>query len=76
MDALRSRALAVDPQFMNTNMRCSNRQAMVAAIEAITMREPIEYQPGIIRLGSNVDLEAHPALARRADARLSPIKLR
>jgi len=60
---------------MNTNMRCSNRQAMVAAIEAITMREPIEYQPGIIRLGSNVDVE-HPALVRRADARLSAVKPR
>ena len=56
-------------------MRCSNPQAMVTAIEAITMREPIEYQPGIIRLGSNVDLEAHPALARRADASWVQIKL-
>jgi CoA:oxalate CoA-transferase len=43
MDALRSGALALDPQFMSTNMRCSNRQAMATAIEAITMREPVEY---------------------------------
>jgi CoA:oxalate CoA-transferase len=41
VDALRSRAVALDPEFMSDNMRCSNRQAKV--IEAITMREPVEY---------------------------------
>jgi CoA:oxalate CoA-transferase len=35
--------LALDPQFMSNDMRCSNRQEMVTAIEAITMREPVEY---------------------------------
>jgi hypothetical protein len=44
---------------MSINMRCSNGDGH----EAITMREPVEYEPAIIRLGSNVDLEAHPALA-------------
>jgi CoA:oxalate CoA-transferase len=43
VDALRSRAVALDPQFTSNNMRCSNRQAMVTAIEAITLREPVEY---------------------------------
>jgi CoA:oxalate CoA-transferase len=42
-DALGSPALALDPRFMTNDMRCSNRRAMVAAIEAITAREPIEY---------------------------------
>jgi CoA:oxalate CoA-transferase len=42
-DALGSPALALDPRFMSNDLRCSNRPAMVAAIEAITTREPIEH---------------------------------
>jgi CoA:oxalate CoA-transferase len=38
----RGRWLSI-PQFMSSNMRCSNRQPMVTAIEAITMREPVEH---------------------------------
>ena len=42
-DALGSPAMALDPRFMSNDLRCSNRPAMVAAIEAITTREPIEH---------------------------------
>jgi CoA:oxalate CoA-transferase len=42
-DALGSPALALDPRFMSNDLRCSNRPAMVAAIEAITTREPVEH---------------------------------
>jgi hypothetical protein len=35
--------LTLDPQFMSNNMRRSNPQAMVTAIEEITMREPVKY---------------------------------
>jgi CoA:oxalate CoA-transferase len=41
-DALGSPALALDPRFMSNDLRCSNRPAMVMAIEAITTREPVE----------------------------------
>jgi CoA:oxalate CoA-transferase len=42
-DALGSPALALDPRFMSNDLRCSNRPAMVMAIEAITTREPVEH---------------------------------
>ncbi|SHN84653.1 CaiB/BaiF CoA transferase family protein [Bradyrhizobium erythrophlei] len=42
-DALGSPALALDPRFMTNDMRCSNRPAMITAIETITTREPIEH---------------------------------
>jgi CoA:oxalate CoA-transferase len=42
-DALGSSALALDPRFMSNDQRCINRPAMVAAIEEITTREPIEH---------------------------------
>jgi CoA:oxalate CoA-transferase len=42
-DALGSPALALDPRFMSNDLRCSNRPAMIAAIEAITTREPVEH---------------------------------
>jgi len=42
-DALGSPALALDPRFMSNDLRCSNRPAMIMAIEAITTREPVEH---------------------------------
>jgi CoA:oxalate CoA-transferase len=42
-DALGSPGLALDPQFMSNDLRCSNRPAMVRAIEMITTREPVEH---------------------------------
>jgi len=42
-DVLGSPALALDPLFMSNDLRCSNRPAMIMAIEAITTREPVEY---------------------------------
>jgi CoA:oxalate CoA-transferase len=42
-DALGSQALALDPRFMSNDLRCSNRPALVMAIEAITTREPVSH---------------------------------
>jgi CoA:oxalate CoA-transferase len=42
-DALGSPGLALDPLFMSNDLRCSNRPAMIKAIEAITTHEPVQH---------------------------------
>jgi CoA:oxalate CoA-transferase len=42
-DALGSPELALDARFLSNDLRCRNRPAMVAAIEAITGTEAIEH---------------------------------
>jgi CoA:oxalate CoA-transferase len=42
-DALDAPRLALDPLFINNDLRCRNRPAMVLAIEAITQRQPMQH---------------------------------
>ncbi len=42
-DALGSPALALDPRFISNDLRCRNRPAMAAAIDAITVKQPIDH---------------------------------
>lgn len=42
-DALGEPQLALDPLFISNDLRCRNRPAMVRAIEAVTMKQPMEH---------------------------------
>jgi CoA:oxalate CoA-transferase len=42
-DVLGKPELALDPRFMSNDLRCRNRQAMIQAIEAVTVTEPVEF---------------------------------
>lgn len=42
-DALGHPGMALDPHFATNDLRCQNRPAMVAAIEAITTTQPVEH---------------------------------
>jgi CoA:oxalate CoA-transferase len=43
VDALGAPELIRDPRFMTNELRCRNRAAMIAAIEALTAQEPVEH---------------------------------
>lgn len=42
-DALGHPEMALDPRFATNDLRCQNRPAMVAAIEAITSTQPVQH---------------------------------
>jgi CoA:oxalate CoA-transferase len=42
-DALGAPGLALDSRFMTNDLRCRNRPEMVAAIEALTTKEPVDH---------------------------------